>query len=98
MWNKFNLNEIEDDLKLMKDLGINVIRAFILDEDCSDEKGNFTEECKQKLYKFLTMTEKYSIKVLLTFIVGHMSGKNWKIPLDKDSSVYDKKLNLQENL
>ncbi|MDT7862208.1 MAG: cellulase family glycosylhydrolase [Saccharolobus sp.] len=90
MWSKFNLNEIENDLKLMRDLGINAIRAFILDEDCSDEKGNFTEECKQKLYKFLNITEKYSVKVLLTFIVGHMSGKNWKIPWDKDSSIYDK--------
>ncbi len=89
VWSRFNVNEINKDFELMKELGINTIRAFILDEDCSDKEANFKEECKTKLSQFLDIAERNSIKVLLTLIVGHMSGKNWRIPWDEDNSIYD---------
>ncbi|QGA68132.1 glycoside hydrolase 5 family protein [Sulfolobus sp. E11-6] len=90
MWSKFEIEEIRRDFELMSQLGINTIRAFILDEDCADQQGNLKQDCKGKMERFLEEAEKHSIKVLLTLIVGHMSGKNWNIPWDSDNTIYDK--------
>ncbi|QGA55358.1 DUF4434 domain-containing protein [Sulfolobus sp. E5-1-F] len=90
MWSKFEIEEIRRDFELMSQLGINTIRAFILDEDCADQQGNLKQDCKGKIERFLEEAEKHSIKVLLTLIVGHMSGKNWNIPWDSDNTIYDK--------
>ncbi|ADX83632.1 cellulase family glycosylhydrolase [Sulfolobus islandicus] len=90
MWSRFEIEEIKRDFELMSELGINTIRAFVLDEDCADQLGNLKHECKGKIGRFLEEAERHSIKVLLTLIVGHMSGKNWGIPWDIDNTIYDK--------
>lgn len=90
MWSRFEIEEIRRDFELMSGLGTNTIRAFILDEDCADQQGNLRQECKSKIEIFLEEANRHSIKVLLTLIVGHMSGKNWSIPWDSENTIYDK--------
>ncbi|MCY0860344.1 MAG: DUF4434 domain-containing protein [Sulfolobaceae archaeon] len=90
-WSRWNPEEIENDFAKMREIGINAIRTFLLDEDCAYNDGRLKEDCKIKIKQFLDIAEKYGIKVFLTFIVGHMSGKNWPIPWDPNNEIYSSK-------
>lgn len=87
-WSRWDLKEIENDFAKMREIGLNSIRAFLLNEDCANFDGSLKVDCKEKIRIFLDLANRYGIKVFLTFIVGHMSGKNWPIPWDPNNEVY----------
>ena len=89
MWRDWNEKAIEDDLRKAGSIGLNSLRIFLLTKDFSDEKGNLTREGRKKLKFFVKTASTYKIYVFPSFIVGHMSGKNWPIPWDPDNSIYD---------
>ena len=82
MWRDWDEKAIEEDIKLMKSLGIRAVRFFIKDEDFADEDTNVYTQSIEKLRKFLDILNKNNIAGFATLIVGHMSGKNWRIPMD----------------
>ncbi len=80
MWREWREDFIKEDVKLMRDLGIRVVRVFIKDEDFADSDANIHPEAIVKLRKLLDTLHVHGLKALITLLVGHMSGKNWKIP------------------
>lgn len=92
MWEEWDSSAIRDELKRMRELGINSFRFFLLAEDFGDEEGRLREEALGKLGEFLRVAEEEGLKAFPTLIVGHMSGKNWPIPWDPEGRVYDKEL------
>ena len=72
----------------MSEVGIRVVRAFIRNEDFADEQGNLLEDTARKLGQFLDIANEAGVKVLLTLLVDHMSGKNWRIPWTPNDKVY----------
>ena len=88
MWASWDPESIREDFKLMSEVGIRVVRAFIRNEDFADEQGNLLEDAARKLGQFLDIANEAGVKVLLTLLVGHMSGKNWRIPWTPNDKVY----------
>ncbi len=88
MWRDWNENDIADDVKLMRELGIRAVRFFIKNEDFADENANVCESSLGKLDKFLKILEMNGIIGFASLIVGHMSGKNWRIPWTRFEDLY----------
>lgn len=88
MWRDWNEEYIREDCKKMKELGIRVVRMFIKDEDFADEDAKVFEDSLKKLVKTLDVFADNGIQVFITFIVGHMSGKNWRIPWTSFDEIY----------
>lgn len=89
MWRKWSRESVARDVAMMRELGVEFIRAFIIGEDFVGEDGDSRSDAVEKLLEFLDIISNYGIKVFLTLLVGHMSGKNFKLPWVK-SGVYSK--------
>lgn len=91
MWKDWDEEAIREDCRKMRELGIRVARVFLKDEDFSDEDANVYKESLGKLVKFLDILAEHEIQAFITFIVGHMSGKNWRIPWTSFDELYTAK-------
>lgn len=89
MWKEWDEKSIFSDLEQAKNLGCRFIRIFLLDEDFVNGYGEINSESTGHLSKFLDECYKNGIKVFITFMVGHMSGRNWIIPWAPDNNIYD---------
>ncbi|BAB59829.1 TVG0696003 [Thermoplasma volcanium GSS1] len=91
MWKEWNEQEILDDLKEAKNIGCDFLRVFILDEDFVNAYGEINVKSMAYMTRFLDMCSSLHLKVFITFIVGHMSGRNWVIPWAPDNNIYESK-------
>jgi endo-1,4-beta-mannosidase len=80
MWREWSEEAIREDVALMKSLGVRVVRVFIKNEDFADAEGNVYRESIVKLRRLLDILHEHGISAFITLLVGHMSGKNWRIP------------------
>jgi len=88
MWRDWDEGAIREDISLMKSLGIRAVRFFIKDEDFADENADIYPQALEKLKKFLDILYENSVAGFVSLIVGHMSGKNWRIPWTKFEDLY----------
>lgn len=77
MWRFFNEDIVDKELAQVRELGVDVIRAFIYWPDFQREPNRVDEEMLRRLGRFLDLAHKHGVGVFLTFVVGHMSGENW---------------------
>jgi endo-1,4-beta-mannosidase len=91
IWSKWDPTEIKAELAKMRELGINGARVFLLAEDCANFSGGLKQECAERFGEFLEAALANGVKVFPTLLVGHMSGKNWPIPWDPESRIYDQR-------
>lgn len=80
MWRYFDEKTIDEELGKLRGIGIRTIRFFLLDMDLADDKGRLDREAVEKIKKFTRLLRKHGLYGFITFLVGHMSGKNWPIP------------------
>ena len=85
-WSDYRGNEILKDLGLIRDLGINSLRIFLLTKVFMDQDCNVEEEILDLLKDFLNKSHIYGLRIYLTLLVGHMSGMNFDIT---GESIYD---------
>ncbi|WFO75403.1 cellulase family glycosylhydrolase [Desulfurococcaceae archaeon MEX13E-LK6-19] len=78
-WEKYRGEEIDDDLRVMRELGVNSVRVFLLTRVFMDSECGVKEHALERLLDFLDRCYKYGLKVYLTLIVGHMSGMNFRV-------------------
>ena len=83
MWSDWHPEELEQDILMMKRLGMNCCRPFLFMPDFTDNKGAVRPEMLERLCEFLALCDKYEFYCMVTFIVGHMSGENWDVPWRK---------------
>lgn len=88
MWRDWSEDDIAEDVRLMKELGIRAVRFFIKNEDFADENANVYPPSLEKLERFLRILEENGILGFASLIVGHMSGKNWRIPWTRFEDIY----------
>ncbi len=88
MWREWNEDAIRNDVEAMKNLGIRAIRMFILTEDFAYEDGSIKRDSLEKLKRFLDILAQNNIIAFVTLIVGHMSGRNWRIPWTEPEKLY----------
>jgi len=88
MWRDWNEDAVREDLRQMKDMGVRAARIFLKCEDFADEAGVPRPEAVEKLRKLLDLADEAGLGVFVTFLVGHMSGKNWPIPWTSFEGLY----------
>ena len=77
LWEEYNSNVIEREMKIISELGANCIRMFIRWEDLNSEIGKINESFFSKFDDFITHAKRNDIKLIPTLLIGHMSGQNW---------------------
>lgn len=86
MWSNWRPEELEEDILLMKRLGMNSCRPFLFMPDFTDDSGSVHPHMLERLCEFLSLCDKHEFYCLITFIVGHMSGENWDVPWRKEKN------------
>jgi endo-1,4-beta-mannosidase len=76
-WSDFDAGEVQEEFSLIRELGLTVVRIFLLWEDFQPESDQISKICMQKLEKVCDIAESQNLKLDVTFFTGHMSGPSW---------------------
>ncbi|MBN2602269.1 MAG: cellulase family glycosylhydrolase [Candidatus Marinimicrobia bacterium] len=79
MWTEWNPKEIQDDIKRMKDIGMNCCRPFLYMPAFMDSSERVNALMIERLHFFMNQCESWELYTFPTFIVGHMSGEDWDV-------------------
>lgn len=88
-WKNFDTKEVEDDFKLIKELGLDLVRIFLVWEDFQPYPDYVSQSALRKLAQVCDIAAENQLRLIITFFTGHMSGVNW-IPewaLDKHTTI-----------
>ncbi|MCD6254419.1 MAG: hypothetical protein DRP27_06765 [Thermotogae bacterium] len=91
MWEDeyWNPNVVEQEVKAMKELGIDICRSFIFLPTFLPAPYTLSQKHVDRFKTFLDMCSYHGLKVAPTFIVGHMSGENWDPPFRENRDLYE---------
>ncbi len=79
MWTQWHPDELEEDIKQMKSIGINLCRFFLFMPDFMPKENRVDPLMIDRLSTFLRICEKHKIYSMPSFFVGHMSGEDWDV-------------------
>jgi len=76
-WHDFDVGEVEEEFSMISDLGLSVVRIFLLWEDFQPAADHIAQESLENLIKVCDIAASRSLGLDITFFTGHMSGPNW---------------------
>jgi endo-1,4-beta-mannosidase len=76
-WSDFDADEVANDFTLIRSLGLDVVRIFLLWDDWQPTPDSVDEDCLAALGVTLDLAVAHGLKLDITFFTGHMSGPNW---------------------
>jgi endo-1,4-beta-mannosidase len=76
-WSNFERDEVRHDFALIKSLGLEIVRIFLLWDDFQPTPYSVSVECLQHLETVCDLAAEQNLKLDITFFTGHMSGPNW---------------------
>jgi len=76
-WNNFDAGEVREEFSVIRDLGLNVVRPFLLWDDFQPEPDSVSPEALKHLITVADIAAENGLGLDVTFFVGHMSGPNW---------------------
>eukprot|EP00211_Chloroparvula_japonica_P010227 CAMPEP_0119126664 /NCGR_PEP_ID=MMETSP1310-20130426/5502_1 /TAXON_ID=464262 /ORGANISM="Genus nov. species nov., Strain RCC2339" /LENGTH=100 /DNA_ID=CAMNT_0007116835 /DNA_START=137 /DNA_END=435 /DNA_ORIENTATION=+ len=77
-WNHFDVKEVENDFQTIQDLGLSLVRIFLLWESFQPESPDrVAAKAVEHVCTVANAAAKYGLKLDVTFFTGHMSGPNW---------------------
>ena len=76
-WSNFDEAEVCDEFAVIKGLGMNVVRMFLLWDDFQPEPTSVSSSAIDNLVKVADAAADLGLGLDLTFFTGHMSGPNW---------------------
>ena len=76
-WKHFDAGEVREEFSIIRDLGITVVRFFLLWEDFQPTPDAVSSERMRDLITVCDIAAENGLKLDLTFFTGHMSGPNW---------------------
>jgi endo-1,4-beta-mannosidase len=93
-WSNFDAGEVEEEFALIREIGLNTVRIFLLWDDWMPTPDTVSKDCLNNLAKVCDIAEKNQLGLDVTFFTGHMSGPNWAPGwmLDGDPLFYVKQL------
>ncbi|MFZ3555357.1 cellulase family glycosylhydrolase [Streptomyces sp. BH055] len=77
MWRNYDPTVVREELRTLRDHGLNMTRSFFYWPDFHPEPHRVDEELCERFRDFLDAHEELGMGSVPTFIVGHMSGENW---------------------
>ena len=76
-WSDFDAGEVREEFSVIRDIGMNVVRLFLLWDDFQPEPDSVSKAALANLVKVADVAEEYRLGLDVTFFTGHMSGPNW---------------------
>lgn len=77
MWRSYEPQVIDEELRALRDHGLNVTRSFYYWPDFMPTPDSVDEEKCAHFADFLDRHQALGMTTIPTFLVGHMSGENW---------------------
>jgi endo-1,4-beta-mannosidase len=76
-WSNFDAGEVREEFSVIKEIGLDVVRFFLLWEDFQPEPDLVSKTALDNLVTVCDIAAENELGVDLTFFTGHMSGPNW---------------------
>lgn len=76
-WSNFDLGEVREEFSVIRELGLKVVRIFLLWEDFQPEPDLVSQEALKNLVTVADIAAENGLGLDVTFFTGHMSGPNW---------------------
>ncbi len=76
-WSNFDAGEVREEFAIIKEVGMNVVRLFLLWDDFQPEPTSVAKDKLDHLMKVADIAAETGLGIDLTFFTGHMSGPNW---------------------
>ncbi len=80
MWQRFDLGEIREDFAHVKELGLGVVRFFLMWEAFAPKADAIDREALQHFDALMAALADFELLAMPTLFCGHMSGVNWLPP------------------
>jgi endo-1,4-beta-mannosidase len=77
MWQRFDLDEIGEDLVRIKALGLDVVRFFLMWEAFQPEANAMDSDALRRFDAIMQRIADAGLQAMPTLFCGHMSGVNW---------------------
>jgi endo-1,4-beta-mannosidase len=76
-WRHFDPGEVRDEFGLIRELGLGVVRIFLLWDDFQPEPDRVSADALGHLVEVADIAAGFGLSLVPTFFTGHMSGTNW---------------------
>jgi endo-1,4-beta-mannosidase len=76
-WSDFDPGEVDEEFSLIHDLGLTIVRIFLLWEDFQPAANEVSTTSLKNLVTVCNLAMRNQLKLDVTFFTGHMSGPNW---------------------
>ena len=76
-WSDFDAGEVREEFSVIKEIGMNVVRLFLLWDDFQPEPNSVAKDKVDNLVKVADIAAENGLGLDITFFTGHMSGPNW---------------------
>ena len=76
-WSDFDAGEVRDEFALMREIGLNMVRLFLLWDDWQPAPDEVSSASLQNLRTVCDIAAENGLALNVTFFTGHMSGPNW---------------------
>ena len=76
-WSNFDAAEVRDEFSVIADLGMTVVRLFLLWDDWMPTPAAVSPACLKNLVTVCDIAADLGLTLDVTFFTGHMSGPNW---------------------
>jgi endo-1,4-beta-mannosidase len=77
MWQRFDIDEIAEDMLRIKDLGLDMVRFFLMWEAFQPEPNTMNADALRRFDAVMARIDDAGLKAMPTLFCGHMSGVNW---------------------
>jgi endo-1,4-beta-mannosidase len=76
-WNNFDAGEVREEFSIIRELGLKVVRIFLLWDDFQPDPHSVSKEALANLQTVADIAGDNQLGLDVTFFTGHMSGPNW---------------------
>lgn len=76
-WSNFDAAEVAEEFDIIRSLGLNVVRIFLLWDDFMPTPEAVAPNALRALVKVADLAAERGLGLDITFFTGHMSGPNW---------------------
>lgn len=76
-WSDFDPGEVRDEFAVISDLGLHMVRIFLLWDDWQEQPDQVSTQQVQNLATVCDIAADLGLELNITFFTGHMSGPNW---------------------
>ena len=76
-WNHFDRGEVAEEFALIRDLGLKIVRIFLLWDDFQPQPQTVNPTQLANLEVVSDLAADLDLQLDITFFTGHMSGPNW---------------------